>query len=101
MDAHLTGPQAKKVKDVVAAVCQDCYKGHKHRFKKYHFLKKDGYKNPNALRAIPPGKMPTRIPMLYVPLYIYIGKMPIYIYRGTFNAEPLFCTELYRTTLDK
>ena len=58
MDAYLTGPKAKQVRDAVTAICQECYKGHKHRFKKYHFLKKDGYKNPNALRAIPPGKMP-------------------------------------------
>ena len=50
MDAYFTGPKAKQVRDVVTAICQECYKGHKHRFKKHEFLKKDGYKDRNALQ---------------------------------------------------
>ena len=58
MDAYLAGPKAEHVKTAVNAICQDCYKGHKHRFKKYMFLKKDGYKDPDGLRSFPPDGMP-------------------------------------------
>ena len=58
MDAYLAGPKAEHVKNAVNAICQECYKGHKHRFKKYKFLKKDGYKDPDALRSFPPDGMP-------------------------------------------
>ncbi|GJY83592.1 hypothetical protein Tco_0496968 [Tanacetum coccineum] len=36
----------------------ECYRYHKYRFKRDEFVKKDGYKHPDVLRAKPPGKMP-------------------------------------------
>ncbi|GJY11044.1 hypothetical protein Tco_0379229 [Tanacetum coccineum] len=57
MAPHLTGPKRKHVKNAIDAICAECYRYHKYRFKRDEFVKKDGYKHPDVLRAKPP-KMP-------------------------------------------
>ncbi|GJS12482.1 hypothetical protein Tco_0406954 [Tanacetum coccineum] len=58
MAPHLTGAKRKHDENAIDAICGECYRYHKYRFKRDEFVKKDGYKHPDVLRAKPPGKMP-------------------------------------------
>ncbi|GKD44683.1 hypothetical protein Tco_1269328, partial [Tanacetum coccineum] len=58
MAPHLTGPKRKHAENAIDAICAECYRYRKYRFKRDEFVKKDGYKHPDVLRAKPPGKMP-------------------------------------------
>ncbi|GKC03029.1 hypothetical protein Tco_0994639, partial [Tanacetum coccineum] len=48
----------KHAENAIDAICGECYRYHKYKFKRDEFVKKDGFKHPDVLRAKPPGNMP-------------------------------------------
>ncbi|GJY59354.1 zinc finger, PHD-type containing protein [Tanacetum coccineum] len=58
MAPHLTRPKRKHAENAIDTICEECYRYRKYIFKRDEFVKKDGYKHPDVLRAKPPRKMP-------------------------------------------